>query len=123
MPARLIEEQDGVRSEGDILGDFFQVEVHGERVALGQDKPGALALLGTDRTENVGRGGALIVRRVGARSLLGPTACDFVFLTDAGLVLEPDFYSFGGDAFFARDFVQARGETFLKSSIAPSAWA
>jgi hypothetical protein len=28
------------------------------------------------------------VRRAGARPLLGPTARDFVFLTDAGLVLE-----------------------------------
>lgn len=123
VPTCLVEEQDGVLSRCDILGDFLQVEVHGEGVALGQDKPGALALLGTDGAENIGRGGALIVRRAGARSLLGPTARDLVFLTDAGLVLEPDFYSFGGDAFFARDFLQARGQTFLKSSIAPSVWA
>jgi hypothetical protein len=123
VPARLIEKQDGVRSGGDILGDFLQMEVHGERVALGHDQPGALALLGADRAENVRRGGALIVGRAGARSFLGPTARDLVFLADPSLVLEPDFYSFGDDAFFARDFLQARGETFLKSSIAPSAWA
>ena len=123
VPARLIEEQDGVRSRGDILGDFLQVQVHGEGVALGQDEPRALALLGTDRAKDVGRGGTLIVGRAGARSLLGPAARDLVFLPDAGLVLEPDFYAFGGDAFFARDFFQTRGETFLKSAMAPSAWA
>jgi hypothetical protein len=123
MPGCLIDEQDGVRFGSDIPGDFLQVEVHGERVALGQDEPGALALLGTDRAKDVGRGGSLIVRRMGTRSFLSPTVRDLVFLSDASLVLEPDFYSFGGDALFARDFFQARGEAFLNSSIEPSAWA
>ncbi len=80
--------------------------------ALGRDEPRALARLGTDRAKDVGCGGALIVRRAGARSPLGPAARELVFLSDASLVLEPDFYAFGGDALFARDFVQARGEAF-----------
>ena len=112
-----------MRSGRDMLGDLLQVEVHGEGVALGQDERCALALLGTDRAENIGRGGALVVGRAGACSPLGPAAGDFVLLADPGLILEPDFYVVGGDAFLARDFLQARGEAFLKSSIAPSAWA
>jgi len=32
------------------------------------------------------------------------------FLANPGLVFEPDFYAFGGDAIFARNFFQARGE-------------
>jgi hypothetical protein len=39
------------------------------------------------------------------------------------LVLEPNFYLADVDRFFARDFIQARWELFLKSSIAPSACA
>ena len=37
--------------------------------------------------------------------------------------LEPNFYLADVDRFFARDFIQARWELFLKSSIAPSACA
>ena len=37
--------------------------------------------------------------------------------------LEPNFYLTDVDRFFARDFIQARWELFLKSSIAPSACA
>jgi hypothetical protein len=46
-----------------------------------------------------------------------------VLLADTSLVLEPNFYLADVDRFFARDFIQARWELFLKSSIAPSACA
>ena len=36
---------------------------------------------------------------------------------------KPDFYGGGLDAFFMPDRRQALRETFLKSSIAPAAWA
>jgi hypothetical protein len=57
----------------------------------------------------------------GARAALGPPARNFVFLTNARFVREPNFYLVQADAFLLRDFVQAGRETFLKSSIAPSA--
>jgi hypothetical protein len=44
-------------------------------------------------------------------------------LSDARLVGEPDFYAVDADALLARDFLQARREAFLKSSIAVAAWA
>ncbi len=45
----------------DDLGDFLQVEGHGLGVAPGQDQARALALLGADGAEDVGRAGALIM--------------------------------------------------------------
>jgi len=51
----------------------------------------------------------------------GSLARDLVPLTDGGFVREPDLYAFRIDALFARDFDQTGWETFLKSSIAPSA--
>ena len=45
------------------------------------------------------------------------------FLADARLVGKPDFYGGGLDALLAPDLRQALRETFLKSSIAPAAWA
>ena len=107
----------------DLGGDFGQVQVHRLGVAARHDEGGALAVSGTDRAEDIGRGGSLIFRRAGARSALGPTAGDLVLLADPRLVGEPEFYRAGIDALFAPDLFQAGGEIFLKSPIAPSACA
>lgn len=103
--------------------DFGQVQIHRLDVAMGKDEGGAFAVLGADRAKDVCRSRALIVRSRGPRSALCPTTRDFILLADARLVGEPDFYRARIDAFLARDFVQAPREFFLKSSIAPSAWA
>ena len=63
MPAGLIEQQHGVRAGGDVFGDFGEMQVHRIGVAFGQDERRALAVLGRDRAENIGRGGALILGR------------------------------------------------------------
>ena len=102
-------------------GDCDEMKVHRLGVAGGQDQAGALALLGADGTEDVGRGGALIARSAGAGPAFGPPARDLVLLADARLVLEPNLYGPDIDGLLARNFVQASGEVFLKSSIAPSA--
>ena len=46
-----------------------------------------------------------------------------IFWPIPSLVLEPNFYLADVDRLFARDFIQARWELFLKSSMAPSACA
>jgi hypothetical protein len=107
----------------DDLGDFGEVQVHRLGVAGRQNQSRALALLWTDGAEDVGGGSTLVPRRTWARAALRPPAGDLVLLADAGLIGEPDFYLVAIDRLRARDLVQARGETFLKSSIAPAAWA
>jgi hypothetical protein len=109
MPTRLIEQQDGVASRRDLLGDFIEMQLHRLGVALGQDQADRLAFF---RADDVGRGGALVARRRGPRSTLGPAAGDLVLLSDAGFVGEPDFYIVWLDALFVRDFLQASRETF-----------
>ena len=121
MPAGLIDEKRGVCARRNLRGDFGEVQVHRLGVASGHDERRALAVLGTDRAENIGRGGSLISGRAGARAALGPTAGDLVLLADARLVGEPDLYGGGLDALLAPDLFQARGKAFLKSSIAPAA--
>ena len=121
VPTRLIEKQDGVASRRDILGDFIEMQLHRLGVAPRQDQADRLAFFRADRAEDVGRGGALVPQRRGPRPALCPTASDLVLLSDARFVGEPDFYSAGIDALFARDFLQAGREIFLKSSIAPAA--
>ena len=123
MPSGLIDEEDGVGSWCDCLGDFREVQVHRLGVADGQDQSYALFLLRADGAEDIGRCGSLIPRSARASAALGPPAGDLVLLADTSLVLEPNFYLADVDRFFARDFIQARWELFLKSSMAPSACA
>jgi len=68
------------------------VQVHRIGAANRQAHPRPLPPPPPDRSENVGRGRALIVWRRGARAPLGPAARDLVLLADPGFVLEPDLY-------------------------------
>jgi hypothetical protein len=111
VPASLIDKENRVFAGSDGFGDFLQMQVHRFGVAKGQNEAGALAVVGADRAENIGRGGALIVRGRWPRSPLGPTARDLILLPDASLVGEPDFQSGEADAFLQRDLAKARGET------------
>jgi len=121
VPAGLIEQEHGVCRRRDSFGDLRKMQVHCLCVAGRQDQGRALALLWADRAEDVGGSGALVARRDRAGAALGPAASDFVFLADAGLVGEPDFYRVAVERLLARNRFQARGEAFLKSSIAPAA--
>ncbi len=89
MPAGLIEQDNAMSPRFDGLGNFCQVERHGLCVAAGQHQAGALALLGADGAEDVGRSGALIARCRGAGAALGPPAGDLVLLSDP---VKPDLY-------------------------------
>jgi hypothetical protein len=121
VPASLIDQKDGMGSGCDCFGDLCKMQVHRLAVAGRQDQGCALALLGADRPEDVGGSGTLVARCAGAGTTLGPAASDFVLLADAGLVGKPDFYRVAVDALLARDRLQTGRETFLKSSIAPTA--
>jgi hypothetical protein len=123
MPAGLIKQQYGMSARRDVFGDFGEMQLHRKGVALGHNEGCALAFLGRYRAENIGRDGPLIMRCAGPRSAFGPSAGNFVLLANTGFVSEPNFYFVGGDALFARDLFQAGWQAFLKSSIAPSAWA
>jgi transposase len=112
MPSGLIDEDRGMCAWRDLRGDFGQVKVHRLGVATRHDERGAFAFLRTDRAENVGRGGPLVVGGAWARAALGPTAGDLVLLPDPRLVGEPEFYRAGIDALLAPDLFQARGEAY-----------
>ena len=123
MPSRLIDRKHGVRACRHLGGDFGQMQVHRRDTADGKNERGAFSLLGADGAEDIGRGGALIVWRAGPCAAPCPAPRGLVLLPDARFVGEPDLYRGRIDVLFARDFLQAGGELFLKSSIAPSAWA
>ena len=72
MPSGLIDEEDGVGSWRNRLGDFGQMQVHRFGVTGGQDQSRALSLLWADGSEDVGRGGALIPWSAWASAALSP---------------------------------------------------
>lgn len=92
MPACLIHQHGSMGTRGDHQRYLGKVQRHCFGIADGQDQPGALSFLRADRPEDVGRPGALILRSRRPRTAPGPAPRDLVFLTDAGLVLEPDLY-------------------------------
>src|SRR5262249_13991597 len=123
VPNRSRPARDGVGSGRDGCGDLGEVQVHRLGVAGRHDQGCTLALLRADCTEDVGGSGPLVPRCAWTGAALGPAAGDLVLLADAGLVGEPDFYRVAVKRLLARNCLQARGEVFLKSSIAPSACA
>lgn len=123
MPACLIHQQHGVRTGCDGLGDLGQMQAHRRGGAAWQDKRCPFPESGTDRTEDIGRGRALILRCGWPGAAPGPAPCDLVLLTNSGLVGEPDLYGCALDTRLARDLIQRSGEVFLKSAMAPAAWA
>ena len=78
----------------------------------------SFALFGTDGSERIGRGGALIARGAGAAAAYSPAAGDLVFLADAGFVLEPDLYPFACPPAGWRFVPRGRG-SFFKAPPSP----
>src|SRR6476620_5754011 len=71
MPSGLIDEEDGVGSWCDRLGDFREVQVHRFGIAGGQDQSRALAQFRADGAEDIGRCGSLIPRGTRRRHPFG----------------------------------------------------
>ena len=121
VPAGLIDQEYGVCAGRDGGGDLHQVQVHRLGVAGRQDQGCTLTLFRADGAEDVGGSGALVAGRTGTGAALGPAAGDLVLLADTSFIGEPDFYRVEVERFFTRDCLEARGEAFLKFSIAPAA--
>ncbi len=57
MPAGLVDKKGGVRAWRNLRCDFGEVEIHRLCIAAWHDERRALAVLGTDRAEDIGGGG------------------------------------------------------------------
>jgi hypothetical protein len=119
MIARAVEDESGVATCRHLAADSSEMQRHGLGVRGRHDQAGCDATLRTGRAEQVGPVVALVVRRAGPRSTLGPDAGQRALLADPGLILEPDFdrLAFGAVGDLRRD---GRGEVFLNVSWASS---
>lgn len=94
MPAGTIKKDNGVSPGGHAVGDFFEMLVHAVGVGARHDHGGTGAALGTDGTENIGRGPALVAWRAWPRPTPSPDPGQRALLTDPCFILEPDFDRF-----------------------------
>jgi len=70
------------------------MSVHAIGVGVGHDHGGSGAALGTDRTENIGRGPALIMWCAWPGATPSPDPGQCALLTDPCFILEPNFDRF-----------------------------
>lgn len=122
MPTRLVKNQSGMRARRDGGGDLGEMQVHRLDVACRQNEAGGLAVPRADRAKYIGGGSALIAQCHGTGAALCPAPGGLRLLADASFVTEPNFYGARVNPLVARDLLQKTGETFLKCSMAPSAW-
>ena len=123
IPTGLIHQYDSVSARGDGERYFGQMDRHGFGVAEGQHQPRALAVLRTDRAEDIGRFGRLVFGCRGPRPASGPAPRDLVLLPDPRFVLEPYLYRHALRE-SSSDLCQLGGNApFLKASKASSFWA
>jgi len=117
--AGAIEDESGVATCRHLAADSSEMQRHGLGVRGRHDQARCDATLRTGRAEQVGPVVALVVRRAGPRSTLGPDAGQRALLADPGFILEPDFdrLAFGAVGDLRRD---CRGEVFLNVSWASS---
>jgi hypothetical protein len=90
MPTRAVEGDDRMRAQCDLLADFRQMQVHGERVDAGQTQGGPDAARRTDRAEDIGPFVALIARGPGTASFIRPDVGQAALLSDPGFILPPE---------------------------------
>jgi len=109
MPAGLVEDKHGMGVRCDHGADLGEMRLHRLRVAERHDEPSALAFGRADRPEQVGPGGALVVRRSRPGSAPRPPAGELVLLADARLVLPPELYALA--RMLVGDRSQALGKT------------
>jgi hypothetical protein len=91
MPACVVQHQDNMASGSHVPADGLQMQVHHERVRFGQHQRHRIPRLGVDGPEQVD---PLILGLLGAdgpAAPLRPYAGQGTLLTEAALVLEPDF--------------------------------
>ena len=115
VPASAVKQEGGVRSRGDVPGDFVEMQLHGFGVGEGQSQRRAGSARWTDGAEQPGVGVALISRLARPCSPPRPLTDNAVLLADARLVLEPQFNGRACRKLGQMRF-QRRREVFLKAS-------
>lgn len=107
--------QGGMAAGCDPPRDLGEMQGHGLRVGLGQDKRRRHGARRADGAEQIGPLVAPVARRARAGSAPGPDAGQGALLADAGFVLEPDFQRLV-PGMLRQSLEDRRGEVFLKAS-------
>src|SRR5689334_22013030 len=91
MPARTIQHEHGVRTDGHASTDLCKMCFHGLDVDVGHHDSGADATIWANSAKNIRGGIAAIPWSTWPRSACCPNLREGALLTDTGFVTEPDF--------------------------------
>ena len=91
VPTGAIADQHGMGAGANLLADLGKVDGHRLAVDPGRDNGSACSTRRTDRAEEVGRVMTIVANCRRAAATRRPLVRQRALLTDAGLVLEPDF--------------------------------
>src|SRR6202158_830837 len=89
VPGGTVEDHHGLVISGDLAADLGEMMVHGGGIADRHDQRRRFALRRADRTKQIGRGKAEVLRRDWPAAGLPPHPGQAVLLADASLVLKP----------------------------------
>ena len=90
MPARPVEQHNGVTAWRDVTADLGEMQVHGLAVGHGQNESGTGIARGTDGAEQIGPVVALVARCARSAAAFGPNPGQRALLADPGLILPPE---------------------------------
>jgi hypothetical protein len=113
--AGAVDQDGGVGTGDDRLAHFGEHDVHGLGRGPRQDNSNAEIAIGADGAEQIGRLEPVIPDRPGTAAAGRPAPGQRAFLTDAGLILEPDLNR-RRIGLRAPDFLDYPGEVFLNAS-------
>lgn len=113
MPSRLINNQNGMCTGGNLGAVQLQVLAHSMSVGPRHDQPGSLASCRTERAKDVRSFRPLIVWRMGPGATAHPSAGDLVLLPHPRFILEPNLYR--RPAVPNADVADQVGEVFFES--------
>jgi hypothetical protein len=111
VPPGTVTDQHGMGLGADLLANLGQVQGHRLAADPGHDDGGAHGTARADRTEDIGRGMAVVAHRRRTGAPQGPQIGQRAVLADARLILEPDLDPLAG-SLRRQDLGYASGEVY-----------
>jgi hypothetical protein len=118
VPPGTVTDQHGMGLGADLVANLGQVYGHRFAADPGHDDGGAHGTARADRTEDVGRGMAVVANRRRTGAPQGPQIGQRALLADARLILEPDLDPLAG-GLRRQDLCYTSGKVFLKARLTP----
>ena len=115
VPARSVNDDDGMRAIGHLTADLDKVGVHGMGVGMRHDQGRTHTACRTNRSKDIGTFISLIAYGAWSRACLAPDIGERSLLAYASFILNPNFEALANGV-FGKDFRDFGVKVFLKAA-------